>query len=97
MKAIFIAFNQAFNEEIVELLESFDQRGYTQWEDIQGRGSIDGEPHLGSHAWPTDNFAVLTIVPDEKCGKILEALHKKDEEFKDLGLRAFSWNIESSI
>ena len=97
MKAIFIAFNQAFNEEIVELLESFGQRGYTQWEDIQGRGSLDGEPHLGSHAWPTENFAVLSVVPDEKCPDILEALHQKDLEYKDLGLRAFCWSVEASI
>ena len=42
MKAIFIAYNQAYNEEIVELLEANGQRGFTAWQDIQGRGSVDG-------------------------------------------------------
>ena len=51
MKAIFIAYNQAYNQEIVELLEGLGQRGYTVWEEIGGRGSVDGEPHLGNHAW----------------------------------------------
>lgn len=36
MKAIFIAYNQAYGNEIVELLEGFGQRGFTQWLDIQG-------------------------------------------------------------
>ena len=42
MKAIFVAYNQAFNEEIVEVLEAHGQRGYTAWQDIQGRGNVNG-------------------------------------------------------
>ncbi|MCR5004141.1 MAG: hypothetical protein K5984_07200 [Bacteroidales bacterium] len=97
MKAIFVSYNQAYNEEIVETLEACGQRGFTQWQDIQGRGSVDGEPHMGNHAWPTMNFALLTIVEDGKADEILSALKEKDEENKDLGLRAYSWNIEKAI
>ena len=66
MKAIFIAYNQAYYMEIVELLESNGCRGYTMWEDVSGRGSVDGEPHIGNHAWPTMNNAILTFVDDDK-------------------------------
>ena len=93
MKAIFIAYNQAYNEEIVQLLESQGQRGFTKWEDIGGRGSLYGEPHLGNHAWPTQNHALLAIVPDEKVPGIMEEIRRKDVNNKDLGLRAFVWNI----
>ncbi len=95
MKAIFISYNQAYNEEIVEVLESVRQRGYTQWQDIQGKGGFNGIPHLGNHAWPEQNHAVLTIVKDEKVQPILDALRAKDEASPDLGLRAFVWNIEA--
>ncbi len=95
MKAIFISYNQAYNEEIVEVLESVRQRGYTQWQDIQGKGGFNGIPHLGDHAWPEQNHAILTMVPDEKVRPILDALRLKDEASPDLGLRAFVWNIES--
>ena len=95
MKAIFISYNQAYNEEIVEVLESVRQRGYTQWQDIQGKGGFNGIPHLGDHAWPEQNHAILTMVPDEKVRPILDALRVKDEASPDLGLRAFVWNIES--
>ena len=97
MKAIFIAYNQAYGSEIVELLDDFGQRGFTQWQDIQGRGGIDGEPHYGDHAWPTQNFSILTIVPDEKAEALMEALRVKDETYPNLGLRAFSWNIEQAV
>lgn len=97
MKAIFISYNQAYGEEIVEILDSNGQRGFTRWDDIQGRGGIDGEPHFGSHAWPTMNVAILTIVPDEKVASLMADLKAKDESAPDLGLRAFVWNIESAI
>ena len=97
MKAIFIAYNQAYGSEIIELLDEFGQRGFTQWVDIQGRGCESGEPHYGDHAWPTQNYAVLTIVPDDKAGAMMEALHTKDEDYPNLGLRAFLWNVESAV
>ncbi len=98
MKAIFIAYNQAYGEEIVELLDEYGQRGFTQWIDIQGRGGDKGEPHYGNHAWPTQNYAILTFVPeDSKAEDLLKALAKKDEAFPDLGLRAFCWTVDKMV
>lgn len=97
MKAIFISYNQAYNQEVIEVLEANGQRGFTSWEDIQGRGSVDGIPHLGNHAWPEMNHAVLTMVDDDKVAGIMKDLKDKDESFKDLGLRAFVWAIEQYI
>lgn len=95
MKAMFIAYNQAYNEEVVEMLASHGQRGFTRWEDIQGKGHFNGFPHMGSHAWPEMNHAVLAMVKDEKVTVLLDELKKMDESAPDLGLRAFVWSIES--
>ena len=94
MKAIFIAYNQAYNEEIVDVLERNGQRGFTRWEDIQGRGGTDGKPHMGSHAWPEMCHGILTCVEDSKVAPVLAELKAKDESAPDLGIRAFVWNIE---
>lgn len=96
MKAVFIIYNQAYNEEIAEILVSKGQRGFTRWEDIQGKGGFNGIPHLGSHAWPEQNHAILTMVKDEKVEPILAELKRRDELAPDLGLRAFVWNIETA-
>ena len=37
------------------------------------------------------------IVDDNKVDGILNQLHEKDLKTPDLGLRAFSWNIEKMI
>lgn len=97
MKAIFISYNQAYNEEIVDVLEANGQRGYTAWQDIQGRGSETGIPHLGNHAWPEMNHAILTVVEDDKVDGILTDLKEKDKLYEKLGLRAFVWTVDSAI
>jgi len=97
MKAIFIAYNQAYNQEIVELLEAEGQRGYTVWEEIGGRGSIDGEPHLGNHAWPTQNHAILTAVEDALAADIMARLRETDRDNPKLGLRAYVLPVEEAL
>ena len=94
MKGIFIAYDQAYNMEIADALEALGVKGFTMWQDIAGRGTQTGLPHLGSHAWPTMNNAMLTFVEDDKIDDILGKIRAMDEETPDLGIRAFAWNIE---
>ena len=61
------------------------------------RGSKTGEPHYGSHAWPSMCSAIITIIDEAKVAPLLEALHRMDKETEQLGLRAFVWNIEQTI
>ena len=97
MKAVFVVYNQAYNQEIVELLEGLGQRGYTVWQEIGGRGSVDGEPHLGNHAWPTQNHALMSVVEDALAVKIMQELRKTDAANKALGLRAYVLPVEDSL
>ena len=97
MKAIFIAYNQAYNQEIVELLEHLGQRGYTVWEEIGGRGSVNGEPHLGNHAWPAQNHALLSVVDDALAPKVMAALRETAASNPDLGLRAYVLPVEDAL
>lgn len=98
MIAIFIAYNQAYNEEIIDLLDKFNQRGFTRWDDIKGRGSVDGLPHYGNHAWPVMNHALLTMVEEhDKASEIIAELKRKDDESPNLGLRAFTWEVNSVV
>ena len=97
MKAIFISFNQAYYEMLLSIMDRNNIRGFTYWEEVQGRGSKNGEPHYGSHAWPTLNSAILAMVPNEKVDPFLDLLHKMDLQTEAQGLRAFVWNIEKSI
>ena len=48
MKALFIAFDQAHYEDVYNVLTHNNCRGFTYWQDVQGRGTKSGEPHYGS-------------------------------------------------
>lgn len=97
MKALFISYNQAYSEEVLEVLDANGQRGFTLWDNIQGRGSVDGVPHYGNHAWPALNYAILAVVPDDKVQGIVSALKSKDEETPELGLRVFVWDAAQAF
>ena len=94
MKAIFIAFDQAYYEQVQAILRTHNVRGFTGWENVPARGSETGIPHLGTHAWPSMNSAFITIVEETKVKPILEDLKALDLTSTLMGLRAFVWNIE---
>ncbi|MEG1574197.1 MAG: hypothetical protein RR293_04030 [Bacteroidales bacterium] len=97
MKAVFIAFDQAHIEDIMFILDRYNCRGFSRWDGISGRGSKSGEPHYGSHSWPSTNSAIITIVDEEVLNPLLSSIKVLDEKRPKLGLRAFVWNIEKSI
>lgn len=97
MKSIFIAFDQAHYEKIVDILTRSNCRGFTSFADVKGRGSKEGEPHYGTHAWPGLASAILTMVEDSQVDSLLAKLKALDENRPMLGLRAFVWNVEKSI
>jgi nitrogen regulatory protein PII len=94
MKAVFIVFNQAHTERVEFMLDRMNIRGFTWWSDVKGRGSEKGEPRLGTHTWPEMNSALLTIIPEELVGELLENVKKIDMINREIGIRAFVWKIE---
>ena len=97
MKAVFIIYNQSISNEVQEIIDNCSIRGFTQWMDIKGRGSRNGEPHEGTHTWPELNNAHLTMVEDEKVKKLLDLLKDLNNKVEKQGLRVFVWNIEQTI
>lgn len=97
MKAIFIAYDQAHHDAVLETLNSCMQRGFCCFEQVQGRGSKTGEPHYGSHAWPGMNSAIIAMCEDDRIPLLLDRLRKLDEERPMLGLRAFVMPVEQAL
>ena len=97
MKSVFITYDQAHHEKIIDVLTRLNCRGFTAFGNVQGRGSKTGEPHYGSHAWPGLAQAILTVVEDSQVDPLLARLKEIDENRPLLGLRAFVWNVEKSI
>ena len=97
MKCIFVPYNQAHTLEVNALLDKMEIRGFTRWALTEGRGSKDGEPHYGTHAWPSMNTSLMIFIEDGRVKPLLEALREIDEAAPQQGLRAFVLNAEVGI
>jgi nitrogen regulatory protein PII len=97
MKAIMIVYNQAHTEKVEYLLDRLGIKGYSLWENVQGRGTNSGVPHLGTHAWPEINKSVLAIVDDGIVDSVLENVKRIDAVNDEVGIRAFVWDVMKMV
>ena len=97
MKAIMIIYNQANTEKVEYMLDKLGIKGYSLLENVQGRGTNTGVPHLGTHAWPEINKSVITVVEDNLVDKVLDAVKKIDAINEQVGIRAFVWEVLKTV
>lgn len=97
MKCVMIVFNQANTERVEFMLDELSIKGFTFFEEVQGRGTNGGEPRRGTHTWPEMNSCVMTMVRDEQVDDLLDAVRKLDLRNQEVGVRAFTWNIERTV
>ncbi len=96
MKAVMLIYNQTVSDKIDFILDHHGLRGYTTWSEVHGRGSVSGEPRMGTHTWPEQNSATLVVVPSDKVDPLLESIEKLDRISEEVGVRAFVWEVEKS-
>jgi nitrogen regulatory protein PII len=97
MKAVMIVYNHGITEEVGEALENLNIRGFTRFLNVHGQGSEKGEPHMGTHIWPSQNAVVLTVINDDLVDPLLEKVKEINAEAEEQGIHAFVWNIEKMI
>ena len=97
MKSVFIVFNQANTERVEYMLDQLKISGFTFFEQVQGRGTNGGEPRRGTHTWPEMNSAVMIVIEDDQVATLLSTIKKLDNRNKEIGVRAFVWNIEATV
>jgi len=97
MKAFFLSYNQALTDRVNKMLDDHGVRGFTRWALTEGRGTYTGEPHYGTHAWPSMNTSILAIVEDEKVEPLLNAVREIGSTTEQQGSRAFVWDITQAM
>lgn len=97
MKAVLIIYNQAHTEKVEYMLDRMGIRGFSKWEEVFGRGTLKGEPRLGTHTWPEVNSATLTVVEEERVDEILANVKKIDRINEEVGIKTFVWEVERML
>ena len=93
MKLVMICYNEAIDDEINELLQQANVKGYTKWTKVLGKGQ-NSEPHLLSHIWPKANNVIAIAVEQQLAGMILEKIRDLKAKAGTVGLKAFMWELD---
>jgi nitrogen regulatory protein PII len=93
MKMIIIAYNEAIDEDVMEMLRVNGQKEYTKWTKVRGWGRLS-EPHLLTPVWPKANNILMTCVEDEKAGPIMDGVRKLRQTLGHAGVKAFCLPVD---
>jgi len=93
VKMIFIMYNIAINDEVIQILKSLEIEGYTRWEKATGCGKTSG-PHLGTNVWPAVNSVLAVAVEDDKKNRLIERIKELRKKLGKEGIKAFVLPIE---
>ena len=93
MKLVMICYNEAIDNEVIELLEQAGVKGYTKWTKVQGKGETSG-PHLITAIGPKANNVIAAAVPQEVADAILEKVRGMKTKLGKEGLKTFMLPID---
>lgn len=94
MKMLLIAYNEAVDEEVMDVLKASAVEGYTKWTKVLGKGKSSG-PHLLTHVWPKANNVLMIGAENEQAEKILEAVRTLRNIVGHEGVKAFLMPLEA--
>ncbi len=88
MKLVVIAYNEALDEEVQELLQANGVDAFTKWTKVYGKGQASG-PHLGTHVWPKANNVLAVLTGDETAPRLLHDVRALRTRLANEGIKAF--------
>lgn len=93
MKMVMITYNEAMDEEVMELINSCDVKGYTKSTGVFGMGVASGT-HRGDDIWPGLNNILYVACEQDQAKRILSGVMQLRKTYAKEGLKAFILPIE---
>lgn len=90
---IMIAYNEAMDDELMQILEDSAVKNYTKVTGACGRGASSGT-HLGSDIWPGRNNLLYVACDDAQSRLMLSRVRSLRAQFRREGIKAFVLPVE---
>lgn len=88
MKRIEIIANNAVEQDIMEIFEHLEGKGYyTRINGVHGFGSSG--PRHGDHIWPEENSIFIVYCSEEESELIKKAIGGLKTRFPEVGIKCF--------
>lgn len=93
MKMVMIAYNEALDEEVMEVLGDCAMQNYTKVTGVFGRGNSSGT-HLDNDIWPGRNNILYVACEDKSARQLLSCVRALRGRLGKEGIKAFVMPIE---
>lgn len=93
MKMVMIAYNEAIDDEVMEVLENCILDNYTKIKGTFGKGKTSGT-HLGDDIWPGRNNVLYAACEDRDVKQLLTCVKELRKKLGKEGVKAFVWDLE---
>ncbi len=96
MKAVFIIFAPAIEDQVMCQVEGLGVTKYTKFPYLHGVGG-HSEPHLDSQVWPGSNSGLFIVTDERTKDRLLAEVKKLKEKHSEEGIKAFVMPVEEQI
>lgn len=93
IKMVMIAYNEAIDAEVMEVLENCGLKNYTKITAVYGRGTTSGT-HLGNDIWPGRNNILYVACEEKQAKQILSCVRELRKKLGYEGIKAFVLPVE---
>lgn len=93
MKMVMICYNEALDNEVMEILEGCVMKNYTKVMGVFGKGTSSGT-HLGDDIWPGRNNILYVACDEKQKEKILGCVKELRKRIGNEGVKAFVLPLE---
>ncbi|MDD5560745.1 MAG: hypothetical protein PHT50_01235 [Candidatus Omnitrophica bacterium] len=95
MKMVMIVYNEAIDDEVMEILDNCALKNYTKIKGVFGKGTSSGT-HLGNDVWPGRNNILYVACQEKEAEKLSPCIKELRKRLGKEGVKAFNWKIEEA-
>lgn len=92
-KMVMITYNEAMDDEVMEILQAAAVKGYTKTAGAYGMGQASGT-HRGDDIWPGLNNILYVVCDDAQVKQLLSEIKKLRTQYPREGIKAFVLPVE---
>ncbi|MDD5194915.1 MAG: hypothetical protein PHQ96_04460 [Candidatus Omnitrophica bacterium] len=93
LKMVMIAYNEAIDMEVMEMMEKGNLKNYTKVMGVFGRGDTSGI-HLGTDIWPGRNNLLYVSTTENAAKKLVSTIRELRAKLGKEGIKAFVLPLE---
>ena len=95
LKMVMIVYNEAIDDEVMELLENCTMKNYTKMTGVFGKGATSGV-HLGNDIWPGRNNILFIASQETDAKKLVSSVRALRVKLGREGVKAFVLPVEEA-